>query len=174
LDYINGNTKNLFGNKVFTFNTSNNNIKKHILTNENNVINEISDIKSNFINDIKLEDLITKTNISKDFILDFYKIYKFSKDNTNNISIDINVVVKWLGTRKGKIKETLENTYLIDTDYKISKEKLNCKISKSNKEIILLTPYCFKRICLLTKTKKGEEIRNYFMELENLVIVSLI
>ena len=74
-----------------------------------------------------------------------------------------------MGSLKGKIKETLVNTYNLNIDYKISKEKQNQKISKSNKEIILLTPDCFKRLCLLSKTKKGEEVRTYFIELEKLI-----
>lgn len=43
------------------------------------------------------------------------------------------------------------------------------KISKSNKEIILLTPDCFKRLCLLSKTKKAEEVRTYYLELEKVI-----
>ena len=44
------------------------------------------------------------------------------------------------------------------------------KISKSNKEIILMTPDCFKRMCLLSKTNKAEEVRTYFIELEKLIL----
>lgn len=55
---------------------------------------------------------------------------------------------------KGTIKDILLKTYHLNIDYKISKEKHNLKISKSNKEIILLTHDCFKRLCLLSKTKK--------------------
>lgn len=65
-----------------------------------------------------------------------------------------------VGSLKGIIKETLVNTYNLNIDY---------KISKSNKEIILLTPDCFKRLCLLSKTKKGEVVRTYFIELEKLI-----
>ena len=35
--------------------------------------------------------------------------------------------------------------------------------------MILLTPDSFKRLCLLSKTKKGEEVRTYFIELEKLI-----
>jgi len=33
----------------------------------------------------------------------------------------------------------------------------------------MLTPDCFKRLCLLSKTKKAEEVRTYFLELEKLL-----
>ena len=69
---------------------------------------------------------------------------------------------------KSRLKETLVRTYNKNIDYKVSKEKVG-KISKSNKEIILLTPDCFKRLCLVSKTKKAEEVRTYFIELEKIL-----
>ena len=122
------------------------------------------------MNTLSLKDFLKKySTLSNDFIDDFYNIYDFNEHNNNDFIIDINIVAKWLGSKKGKIKETLNNTYNLNIDYKISKEKLNNKISKSNKEIILLTPDCFKRVCLLSKTKKGNEVRTYFIELEKLI-----
>lgn len=122
------------------------------------------------MNNLSLKDFLKKySTLSNDFIDDFYNIYDFNQYNNNDFIININVVAKWLGSLKGKIKETLVNTYNLNIDYKISKEKPNLKVSKSNKEIILLTPDCFKRLCLLSKTKKGEEVRTYFIELEKLI-----
>jgi superfamily II DNA or RNA helicase len=129
---------------------------------------------SNNINNDKLKNFIKKYsnipyNFIETFIDDFYTIYDFNENNNDDFIINIDKVAKWLESKKSRIKETLTNTYNKNIDYKISKEKINCKISKSNKEIILLTPDCFKRICLLSKTKKGEEVRTYFIELEKLI-----
>ena len=71
------------------------------------------------------------------------------------------------------VKTLDENIYDIndtpkDIDYIIEFDKNN-KISKSNKENILLTPDCFKRLCLLSRTKKAEEVRTYFIEIEKLL-----
>ena len=119
---------------------------------------------------LSLKDFLKKYSIlSNDFIDDFYTIYDFNEINNDDFIINIDKVTKWLESKKSRIKETLINTYNKNIDYKISKEKINSKISKSNKEIILLTPDCFKRICLLSKTKKGEEVRTYFIELEKLI-----
>ena len=119
---------------------------------------------------ITLKDFLKKySTLSNDFIDDFYAIYDFNENNNNDFIINIDIIAKWLNSKKGKIKETLLNSYHHNIDYKISKEKFNQKISKSNKEIILLTPDCFKRLCLLSKTKKGEEVRTYFIELEKLI-----
>lgn len=122
------------------------------------------------MNNLSLKDFLKKySTLSNDFIDDFYNIYDFNEYNNNDFIINIYIVAKWLGSLKGTIKDTLLKTYHLNIDYKISKEKPNLKVSKSNKEIILLTPDCFKRLCLLSKTKKGEEVRTYFIELEKLI-----
>ena len=110
------------------------------------------------------------STLNNDFIDDFYNIYDPDKNILDDFPINIEIVYKWLNSKKGKLKETLINTYTRNIDYKISKEK-NGKISKSNKEIILMTPDCFKRLCLLSKTNKAEEVRTYFIELEKFSLV---
>ena len=108
------------------------------------------------------------STLNNDFIDDFYNIYDPDKNIINDYPIDIVIVSKWLNTKKGTLKETLISTYTKNIDYKITKEKEG-KISKSNKEIINLTPECFKRLCLLSRTTKAEEVRTYFIELEKLI-----
>jgi phage anti-repressor protein len=108
------------------------------------------------------------STLNNDFIDDFYNIYDPDKNIINDYPISIDTISKWLNSKKGKLKETLINTYTKNIDYKITKEKEG-KISKSNKEIINLTPECFKRLCLLSRTTKAEEVRTYFIELEKLI-----
>ena len=88
--------------------------------------------------------------------------------NNNDFVINLEIVSKWLNSRKSKLKETLNKSYSKSLDYIIKFDK-KTKVSKSNKEIILLTPDCFKRLCLLSKTKKAEEVRTYYLELEKLI-----
>jgi phage anti-repressor protein len=108
------------------------------------------------------------STLNNDFIDDFFNIYDPDKNILNDFSINIETISKWINTRKRKLKETLVNTYTKNIDYQIKKET-DGKISKSNKEIIMLTPECFKRLCLLSKTTKAEEVRTYFLELEKLI-----
>lgn len=108
------------------------------------------------------------SNLNNDFIDDFYNIYNYNEYNSVDFIINLHIVSKWLDTRKEKLKETLINSYNKNIDYIITKEK-DGKISKSNKEIILLTPDCFKRLCLLSRTKKAELVRTYYLELEKLL-----
>lgn len=106
--------------------------------------------------------------LSNEFIDDFHNIYDFNETNNNEFIINLDLISSWLETRKRKLKETLVKSYNKNIDWIVNKEN-NGKISKSNKEIILLTPDCFKRLCLLSKTKKAEEVRTYYLELEKLI-----
>ena len=118
---------------------------------------------------MKFKDFLKKySNLNDEFIDDFNNIYEFNENNNNDYLIDLDIVSKWLETRKRKLKETLIKSYNKNIDYVIKKEKIG-KISKSNKEIILLTPDCFKRMCLLSRTKKAEEVKTYYLELEKLL-----
>ena len=115
------------------------------------------------------KDFLKKYSLlTNEFIEDFYKIYDYNEKNNDNFIIDLEIIARWLESEKGKLKKTLTNSYLKSVDYIIKLEK-NAKVSKSNKEIILLTPDCFKRLCLLSKTKKAEEVRTYYLELEKLL-----
>jgi phage anti-repressor protein len=118
---------------------------------------------------MKLREFLKKySTLSNSFIDDFHNIYTFDESDEDDFIINIDIIAKWLDCAKGKLKETLIRSYNKNIDYKISKEKTG-KISKSNKEIILLTPDCFKRLCLVSKTKKSEEVRTYFIELEKIL-----
>ena len=118
---------------------------------------------------MKFKDFLKKySNLNDEFIDDFYNIYEFNENNNSDYMIDLDIVSKWLDTRKRKLKETLVKSYNKNIDYILRKEKTR-KISKINKEIILLTPDCFKQMCLLSRTKKEEDVRTYYLELEKLL-----
>jgi hypothetical protein len=57
----------------------------------------------------------------------------------------------------------LTNSYSKNIDYKVKKGK---STGGRPSEIIMLTPDCFKRLTMSSKTKKSEEVRTYFIELE--------
>jgi len=117
---------------------------------------------------IEIKDFLKKySNISNQFIDDFFSINNYNYFE-NNFVIDLDIVVKWLDTYKRNLKLTLITSYLKNVDYtieKIKKEK-GSGSGASLKEKILLTPTCFKKLCQLTKSKKGDEIREYFIKVE--------
>ena len=67
------------------------------------------------------------------------------------------------------VKKTLKKSYIKDVDYTISKiTKLKGKGGQTN-EIIMLTIDCFKMLCQSTQSKKGKEVRRYFIDVEKLL-----
>jgi len=113
---------------------------------------------------LSLRDYLKKfTPINSKFIDDFFGLYTEKTDDTDFV-INIDVISKWLLLRKDSIKKTLLETYRENIDYKVSTNKSTTAGRPS--ESIFLTPDCFKRICMLTKSSKGEEVRSYYIQLE--------
>jgi phage anti-repressor protein len=107
------------------------------------------------------------TNVSNSFIDDFFSINNYT-DFSNNFIINLDIVSKWLEVHKGNIKNTLIKSYKKNIDYTVERIKKGKGTGRgaTTKEKILLTPNCFKKICQLTKSKKGDEVREYFIKVE--------
>jgi len=113
-----------------------------------------------------IEFLKTYTKINNTFIDDFFSLYD-SRDKYN-FSIDIDIIAKWFEMRKDHIKKTLKESYIKNIDYKIIKSESNGLKGKP-KEIILLTPKCFKLMAMQSRTKKAIQVREYYYELEQVI-----
>ena len=112
--------------------------------------------------------LIKYTNINTQFINDFSNIVSedyFKK--YNDFLIDSEILRKWLQiTTHKEFKQTIKNSYKINIDYIIKKKDKNIGSGGHNKDIIILTPEATKKICLLTKSKVGDDVRQYFIDIE--------
>ena len=110
-----------------------------------------------------LQDYLKKTSsISATFIDDFFTLYDRNTISTDFV-IDLDVICKWLSARKDSIKKTLTETYTQNIDYIVKTEK---STGGRPNEKVLLTCECFKRLCMLSRTKKAEDVRSYFIDLE--------
>jgi phage anti-repressor protein len=111
-----------------------------------------------------LQDYLKKFSvISNKFIDDFFSLYQYNTKDTEFV-IDLEVLIKWLDARKSTIKETLVKSYTKNIDYTetITKKGSNGRPSAK----VMLTPDCMKRLCMVSRTKKAEDVRSYFIELE--------
>jgi phage anti-repressor protein len=110
------------------------------------------------------------SSIPPEFTNDFYVIAKEEYSN-NQLIINLEIITKWLNSRKGDIKNILIKNFEIDYDYIIKKIRIKHKNSNgaSIKENILVTPDCFKEICMISQTPKAKQVRKYFIELEKLI-----
>jgi len=135
--------------------------------------------------------LIKESKINKDFIKDFFGIQKNKVyEKYKPFTIDLDDIAYWLDAKKGNLKDTLIKNYLNNIDYIIEsydddggnflllpnqKQKIHGNASNKNdqgghnKELILLTSECFKMLCMRSKTKKANKVRQYYIDLEKLI-----
>jgi phage anti-repressor protein len=106
--------------------------------------------------------LKTYSTISNKFIDDFFGLYKYTTTSTDFV-IDLDMISKWLNSNKATLKRTLIKTYTEKIDYIVSDQSSS---GGRPPESILLTPDCFKRLCMLSRTAKAEEVRSYFIAVE--------
>ena len=116
---------------------------------------------------ISLQIFLKKySSISNTFIDDFFLLYT-TETTDDDLVINFDNLLKWLKIRKDSLKRTLIESYIKNVDYKIKKNK-SITPGKPKEEIIITTDCC-KRLCMLSKTKKAEEVRTYFIEIEKLL-----
>ena len=114
---------------------------------------------------LSLQEYLKKfSSINNKFIDDFFGLYDENTED-NDFVINFDISAQWLIIRKDSIKRTLIESYRKNIDYKITIDKSSENAGRP-KEIIYLTPDCFKRLCMLTKSSKGEEVRSYYIQLE--------
>jgi len=85
---------------------------------------------------------------------------------SNEKIVDLDKVIKWLDINKGMAKKTLTNSYRKNIDYNIKRVVKPTGKGGQKREIILLTIRCFKKFCQLTRSKHGDDVRNYFIDVE--------
>jgi hypothetical protein len=112
--------------------------------------------------------LVKYTTINSKFIEDFHNIVKEDYfEKYYDFLIDSEILRKWLKISiKQDFVNTIKNSYKINVDYKLGKIKKLEGSGGHNKEIITLTPEATKKICLLTKSKVGNDVRQYFIDIE--------
>jgi hypothetical protein len=142
---------------------------------EQNPIAKLSDTYNNKLL-IKIKETFTGFE-QKLFISSFYCYLNY--DNDVDFIIDLDNVWKWMGfTVKATAKDLLEKHFKVDIDYKIlvnsqSEQDLSNnnerKWGGQNRQNIMLTVNCFKSLCLKARTKKADEIHDYYMKLEKIL-----
>ncbi len=117
-----------------------------------------------------LEDFIIKrSNISKNFLQDFFNLGGNSYGDTyKNINFDD--IVKWLNVQKNHLKRLLINNFEIINDY--TEEKILVKNKNRGANYvshIMITPDCFKELCMISQTENAKKVRKYYIIVEELL-----
>ena len=114
--------------------------------------------------------LIKYSTIKKSFLEDFFEIIREDYfDISDQFLINSNKLQSWLNISiRQDFHDTIKRSYTINIDYIITKTN-NKGTGKNNEKIYMLTPDCAKMILQSTKSKKGIEVRRYFIEIEKML-----
>ena len=117
----------------------------------------------NILMEINLEDFIVKrSNIPKDFLTDFFNLGGDTYGDTYK-NIDFDDVVKWFDVYKNHLKRLLVANFKIMDDYTEKKILVKNKNRGANYiSKIMLTPDCFKELCMLSQSEKAKGVRKYY------------
>jgi len=112
---------------------------------------------------ITFADFLKKySTIPNQFIDDFFKVLQYNEYN-DTFFINFDNVVKWLGQRKDSTKRTLVDNFIKNVDYTLKK---NDKFRGKPKNDILLKQSTFKKLCMISKSNRAKEVREYFLKVE--------
>lgn len=154
---------------------------------EKNPITKLSQTYNNFLLEKIQENFSTFEQ--QLFVSSFYCYLNYDK-NTDFI-VDLDNIWRWLGfTQKVTAKTMIETNFKLDVDYKIvtsddsddeqpshSPDKSGSDKPKKhgghNKQTIKLTIRCFKLLCLKAQTKKAGEIHDYYLRLEEIILMAV-
>lgn len=111
------------------------------------------------------------TTIPEHFIDELFDLYNENTMQTDFV-VNLNSVTKWLDSYKRNLVTTLVKTYKKGIDYIVTKPTDVKKKDPrhNNYKLYLLTPDCFKRLAMMSRSKNAEMVRSYFIEIENLFI----
>lgn len=111
------------------------------------------------------------SSISNEFIERFLSMYDPQTTQTDCV-IELDVVAKWLHVRKENLVKTLKSGYRKNVDYKFELvgKKTNTRYGGNNRKKYLITPDCFKRLCMRSTSYESENVRSYFISLESLIV----
>lgn len=104
------------------------------------------------------------------FVDSFLSMYNPDTVQTDLV-IDGDQVAEWLGVRKYNLLKLLRSQYKDGLDFRIQKSpKPDRRYGGNSFKKVTLTPDCFKRVCMLSRSPRAEEVRTYFIALESLLV----
>jgi len=123
------------------------------------------------IDKIAFVSFLKKHSTIPNTFIDEFSGFLIHDYNQTKICVDLDIVCKWLNVRKDEVMSTLRSSYRNGIDYTITKgTNKKGKYGGNNYRIVMITPDCFKRLCMRSKSKKSEEVRSYYIALEGLLM----
>lgn len=119
-----------------------------------------------------LQEFLKKfSSVPNTFIDEMFALYDPDTSQTDFV-VDIEAVATWLKTTKRGMVKTLRESYKRGIDYEVSSApapNVSGKYGRNAYKRVMLTPDCFKRLCMRSRGKTAEDVRSYFIAVETLV-----
>ena len=119
-------------------------------------------------NNISLKDFLkTYTAISNKFIDEYYKFYEMCE--TNKFGIEASKVIKYLELDSERFfYERLRTSFTLNQDYII--KRLKQKSTENIQDTFYYLSFDgFEKVCMTSKSKKGNAVRDYFITLRKFI-----
>ena len=92
-------------------------------------------------------------------------------NNTDDAhTVDLDYISKWLNIRKGNLLQTLRASYILNVDYTLTKPASVKGRGNNTRRVVMLTPDCFKTLCMQSKSPQSDRVRAYFIAVEKTLL----
>ena len=128
----------------------------------------LPDMGIDAISEMNLNDFLVKYGgVTRTIAEQFALMYTNStSQQTPVISVDMYVLL--MKQDRKNVLQTLRSSYVLGIDYlEHARPKSHSHGGHGGKDV-LLTPDCFKRLCMRSKTANSEVVRTYFLRMESL------
>ena len=101
------------------------------------------------------------------FVDDFFGNVSPIDPTDETHSVDLTFAAKWLNVRRDNLMKTVKASYVHGIDYVVSRSSVPSKGGgRSNLRIVMMTPDCFKTLCMRSDSPQSDRVRAYFISVE--------
>jgi len=117
---------------------------------------------------MNLKDFLkTYTAIPNRFIDQYYKFYEMCSED--EFGIKGSQIIDYLNLQNPeKFYERIRNKYVLNYDYVIKKFKIR-GTNKAPRIVYFFSFDCFEKICMMSRSEKGNQVRDYFIILRKFI-----
>ena len=105
--------------------------------------------------------------VDDSFVDDFFSMA--DPDAPNEPSISVDVACKWLGVGKYFFVRQIKESYVKGIDYTEGKPARRPTAGRADnaRKLVLITPACFKQLCMESRSKQAVKVREYYLAVES-------
>lgn len=110
------------------------------------------------------------STVDNAFIDDFFGL--FATDSAgSDFLVDLDAAAKWLAVKKFNLMRVLKADYVAGRDYTVNKPATRLKgRGRNTRRDVMLTPDCFKALCMQSRSQQADRVRDYFIAVEKTLL----